>query len=64
MFRKRKLKISKMLAAVIYIIENDTNINNENFDKLIGNLWDISCEIGGLSMMSDTMRCLEEIRKK
>ena len=64
MTRKRKLKISKLLAANIYIIENEKNITPESFDKLVSNLFDVSYEIGGFTIMGTTMRYVKELRKR
>ena len=62
MTRKKKLKISKMLAAMIYIVENEPNISPESFSKLVGNCFDIAFEVGDFSMMSSTMKLVKELR--
>ena len=63
MTKKRKLKISKLLAATIFIVENEKNITPESFDKIVSNLFDISYEVGGFPIMGCTMRYVKELRK-
>jgi hypothetical protein len=61
--RKKKIKIAKMLAAIIYIVENERNMPLESFSKLVENSFDVSYEIGGISMMEMTMKCVRELRR-
>lgn len=45
MTRKKKLKISKMLAAMIYIVENEFKMSHESYGKVISNCFDIAFEV-------------------
>ena len=60
---KRRLKIAKMLAAIIYIVENEPNITPEGFDKVVSNCFDVSYEVGGFPMMGGTMNLIKKLRK-
>lgn len=62
--RKKKLKISKMLAAIIHIVENEPNITHESFGKLVSNSFDVAFEVGSFSLMTTTMKLVEELRKR
>lgn len=62
--RKRKLKISKLLAANICIVESEKNITPETFDKLVNNLFDVAYEVGSFPIITTTMRYVKELRKR
>ena len=64
MTRKKRLKIAKLLAAVMYICEKDLGMDFKNFDKVIKNITDVAYDIGNMKMMNVLYECLEELQRK
>ena len=63
MFRKKKVKISKMLAKIMHRVESDLNIPFNAFGDISSMIIDIADEVGGISMMKCVSDYLDEIRK-
>ncbi len=63
MFGKKKRRISKRLAAISHIAENELGISIEGFGKLIDNIYELAYDIGGIKMMNTTYKYLLELRK-
>lgn len=64
MTKKKRIKIAKLLAAVMYICEKDLGMDFKNFEKAVKNITDIAYDIGGLKMMEVLYKCLEELRRR
>lgn len=63
MFRKKKVKIAKMLAKIIHRIETDPDIPVHAFMYINHIAVDIAEEVGGTSMLNCVVDYLDEIRK-
>ena len=63
MLRKKKLKIARMLATLLYTGETDLDIPYGAFENISRTTVDIAYEVGGLSMVSCVADCLDEMRK-
>lgn len=63
MFRKKKVKISKMLAKIMHRVESDLNIPFNAFSDINSMVIDIADEVGGISMLKRVSDYLDEMRK-
>lgn len=61
--KKKKNKLSKMLATIIHIAQNE-HIHFESKTKIFNNVLDVSYEIGGFRMMNTVIKCVEELQKE
>ena len=64
MTRKKRIKIAKLLAAVMYICEKDLAMDFKNFEKVIKNITDVAYDIGNMKMMNVLYECLEELQRR
>ena len=64
MFRKKKVKISKMLAKIMHRVESDLNIPFNAFADINSMVIDIADEVGGISMVKCVSDYLDKMRKE
>ncbi|MBO7727377.1 MAG: hypothetical protein J6S50_02505 [Oscillospiraceae bacterium] len=57
-----QIYIAKRLAAINYIAENWKTDDIEYLEKVINNLADVAYRVGGLEMMEDIPRLLDNLR--
>lgn len=62
MFKKKKLKISKMLAKIIHRVSTDLSIPFKAFNDINAEIIDIADEVGGISMVRCVSDYLEKMR--
>ena len=62
--KKKKIKISKMLAGIIFIAESEKTLHPESFGKIVQNAFEVAYEVGGFLMMNTTMSCVKELRRR
>ena len=63
MFRKKKLKISRMLAKIMHRVETDLDIPFNVFGDISCMIIDIADEVGGISMLNCVSDYLDKMRK-
>ena len=64
MFFKKKLKISRGLANIMYILEKDSKCDAKAFSNVVDIIWDVAYLSGGFKMMNNTFKYLVDLRKR